>query len=98
MHVAGPYLEGPGSFAVQMHQLTGPEDATRTVNFWLDQGVDSFKAYMFITSAELGAAITAAHKRGAKATGHLCSIGFREAADLGIDDLEHGLFVETEFS
>jgi hypothetical protein len=30
-------------------------------------------------------------------TGHLCSIGFREAADLGIDDLEHGLFVDTEF-
>ncbi len=97
MHVTGPYLEGKGSWAIQMHQLTGPEDATRTVNFWLDQGVDSFKAYMFITPAELGAAITAAHKRGAKVTGHLCSIGFREAADLGIDDLEHGLFVDTEF-
>jgi len=97
MHVTGPYLEGKGSWAIQMHQLTGPEDAIRTVNFWLDQGVDSFKAYMFITPAELGAAITAAHKRGAKVTGHLCSVGFREAADLGIDDLEHGLFVDTEF-
>ena len=97
MHVTGPYLEGPGSFAVQMHQLTGPEDATKTVNFWLDQGVDSFKAYMYITPAELSAAIAAAHKRGAKITGHLCSVGFREAAALGIDDLEHGLFVDTEF-
>jgi imidazolonepropionase-like amidohydrolase len=97
MHVTGPYLEGKGSWAIQMHQLTGPEDATRTVNFWLDQGVDNFKAYMFITPEELGAAITAAHKRGAKVTGHLCSVGFREAADLGIDDLEHGLFVDTEF-
>jgi len=27
----------------------------------------------------------------------LCSIGFREAATLGIDDLEHGLLVDTEF-
>jgi hypothetical protein len=80
-----------------LHQLTGPEDATRTVNFWLDQGVDNFKAYMFITRAELGAAIAAAHKRGAKVTGHLCAVNFREAADLGIDDLEHGLFVDTEF-
>ena len=97
MHVTGPYLEGKGSWAIQMHQLTGPEDATRTVNFWLDQGVENFKAYMFITPEELGAAITAAHKRGAKVTGHLCSVGFREAADLGIDDLEHGLFVDTEF-
>src|SRR6266852_3812013 len=79
-----------------MH-LTGPEDATRTVNFWLDQGVDNFKAYNFITADELSAAIHAAHQRGAKVTGHLCSIGFREAAALGIDDLEHGLLVDTEF-
>lgn len=97
MHVTGPYLEGEGSWAVQMHQLKGPEDATKTVNFWLDQGVDNFKAYMFITPAELDAAAIAAHKRNAKITGHLCSIGFREAAALGIDDLEHGLLTDTEF-
>ncbi|HVO82765.1 MAG TPA: hypothetical protein VMT28_18710, partial [Terriglobales bacterium] len=97
IHVTGPYLEGAGSWALQMHKLSGPDDATNTVNFWLDQGVDNFKAYMFITPAELSAATTAAHKRGAKVTGHLCSIGFREAAGLGIDDLEHGLLVDTEF-
>ena len=97
IHATGPYLEGQGSWATQMHGLTGPEDATKTVNFWLDQGADNFKAYMFITPTELSAAITAAHKRGAKVTGHLCSVGFREAAALGIDDLEHGLFVDTEF-
>jgi imidazolonepropionase-like amidohydrolase len=97
MHVTGPYLEGAGSWAPQLHQLSGPDEAVKTVNFWLDQGVDNFKAYMFITRAELGAAIQAAHKRGAKVTGHLCAVNFREAADLGIDDLEHGLFVDTEF-
>jgi imidazolonepropionase-like amidohydrolase len=99
IHVTGPYLEGvaaPG-WLTQLHQLSGPEDAVRTVNYWLDEGVDNFKAYNFITAAELGAAIAAAHKRGAKVTGHLCSIGFREAAGLGIDDLEHGLLVDTEF-
>ena len=80
-----------------MHQLTGPEDATRVVNYWLDTGVDNFKAYMFITADQLSAAAQAAHKRNAKVTGHLCSIGFREAASLGIDDLEHGLVVDTEF-
>jgi imidazolonepropionase-like amidohydrolase len=97
IHVTGPYLEGAGTFALQMHQLNGPEDAAKTVNYWLDEGVDNFKAYMFITPAELAAAVTAAHKRGAKVTGHLCSIGFREAAAIGIDDLEHGLLVDTEF-
>lgn len=97
IHVTGPYLEGKGSWAIQMHQITSPEDAIKTVNFWLDEGVDNFKAYMFITRAELGAAIQAAHKRGAKVTGHICSVTWREAADLGIDDLEHGWFVDTEF-
>jgi imidazolonepropionase-like amidohydrolase len=53
---------------------------------------------MHITRAELGAAIKAAHARGIKVTGHLCSIGFTEAADLGMDDLEHGIVVDQEFN
>src|SRR5262249_19511703 len=97
IHPTGPYLEGPGTFAVQMHELAGPDDATRVVNYWLDNGVEKFKAYMFITSAELSDAVQAGAKRGGKVTGHLCSIGFREAAAIGIDDLEHGLLVDTEF-
>jgi enamidase len=52
---------------------------------------------MHITRAELGAAIDEAHKRRLKVTGHLCSVTYREAAGLGIDDLEHGFFVSTDF-
>src|SRR5438128_9995644 len=95
--ISGPYLEGQGSFAVQMHALRDPDDARKFVNFWADQGATSFKAYNTLTRAELGAAIETAHKRGLKVTAHLCSIGFTEAAELGIDDLEHGLVVDTEF-
>jgi imidazolonepropionase-like amidohydrolase len=97
MHVTGPYLEGPGSWAPQMTELKTTEEAAATVNFWIDRGVDDFKAYNFVSHSVLKAAIEAAHKRGIKVTGHLCSIGFREAASLGIDDLEHGILVDTEF-
>jgi len=38
-----------------------------------------------------------AHKRGLKVTGHLCSIGYKEAAEMGIDNLEHGLMADSEF-
>ena len=96
MDVTGPYLEGTGSFGVQLHELTGPDDARQTVIYWADRGVTSFKAYMNITRAELGAAIEEAHKRGLKVTGHLCSITYPEAVALGIDDLEHGFFVNTQ--
>jgi imidazolonepropionase-like amidohydrolase len=97
MHITAPYLEGRGSFTPVMHELTGPDDARRMVNFWADQGATSFKAYMNITRAELRAAVEEAHKRGLKVTGHLCSIGYREAAEIGIDNLEHGLFADSEF-
>ena len=97
IHVTGPYLEGQGAFTLQMHQLKDAEDARRMVEFWITQGATSFKAYQNITPEELAAAIKAAHAHGLKVTGHLCSIGFREAAALGIDDLEHGLLVDTEF-
>jgi imidazolonepropionase-like amidohydrolase len=96
-YITGPYLEGAGAFTAQMHELSGPEDAARTVDYWAAEGVTSFKAYMNITRAELHAAIDAAHRHNLKVTGHLCSIGFREAAELGIDNLEHGLLVDTEF-
>jgi imidazolonepropionase-like amidohydrolase len=97
IHVTGPYLEGQGAFTLQMHQLKDAEDARRTVEFWIAQGATSFKAYMNITPEELAAAAKAAHAHGIKITGHLCSIGFREAAALSIDDLEHGLVADTEF-
>src|SRR6267154_2880428 len=80
MHITAPYLEGVGSFTPVMHELTGPDDARRMVNFWADEGATSFKAYMNITRDELRAAIEEAHKRGLKVTGHLCSIGSHQAA------------------
>ena len=91
-----PYLNGPNTF-IQMRTLKGPDDARRQVNYWADEGATSFKAYMQITRAELGAAIDEAHKRGLKVTGHLCSVTYSEAADLGIDNLEHAFLASTDF-
>lgn len=91
-----PYLNGPNSF-LQMHALRDEGEATRHVDYWADMGATSFKAYMSITRAQLGAAIEAAHRRGLKITGHLCSVTYSEAADLGIDNLEHGFLAATDF-
>src|SRR5581483_10446028 len=97
LRITGPYLEGAGSFTPDLYELKDADDARRTVAYWSQEGATSFKAYMNITRAELGAAIDEAHKHGFKLTGHLCSVTFSEAADLGIDNLEHGITEDTEF-
>jgi imidazolonepropionase-like amidohydrolase len=96
LDVTGPYLEGAASYFIQMPRLNNPEEARQLVEYWADRGVTSFKAYMNITRAELQAAIQVAHRRGIKVTGHLCSVTYKEAAELGIDDLEHGFLVNTQ--
>ncbi len=98
LDVTGPYLNGPGLPILKMHVLSGPDDATKMVNYWADEGATSFKLYTNITRGEAKAAIDAAHARGLKVTGHLCSVTYREAANLGIDNLEHGFGVMTDFN
>jgi imidazolonepropionase-like amidohydrolase len=96
MDVTGPYLEGASSSTnLQQYHLTGADDARQTVAYWADRGATSFKAYAHITRDELRAAIDEAHKRGLKVTGHLCSVTYEEAIELGIDNLEHGFFENT---
>ena len=95
--VTGPYLQGPGPGPGAMHPLDSEEDARRMVRYWAEEGVTWFKAYTQISRAELGAAIDEAHEHGVKVTAHLCSVGFQEAVELGIDNLEHGLLVNTEY-
>ena len=97
LDVTGPYLDGPTDAASLRPQvLTGPDDARQTVGFWADHGVTSFKAYTQITRSELAAAVAEAHERGLKVLGHLCSVTYVEAAEIGIDSLEHGFFANTE--
>jgi hypothetical protein len=93
-----PYLEGAPTRFAQMHELSGPDDAKRMVDYWAAEGMTSFKAYMNITREELGVAIKQAHAHNLKLTGHLCSVTWPEAIALGIDDFEHGpVFADTEF-
>ncbi len=52
--LTAPYLEGKPTFFAQMHELTGVDDAKRMVDYWADEGMTSYKAYMNITRDELG--------------------------------------------
>ena len=91
IHLTSPYInKRPG-------ESLKPEKLADLINEWADQGVDSLKIYENVNRAELSSIVNTAHQRGLKVTGHLCAVGFVEAAQAGIDNLEHGLAVDTEF-
>ena len=90
IHVSSPYL-----YAI----AEAPDARTiRQASRWMGRpGSDLVQGLQSLRREELDAAINAAHERGLKVTGHLCAVGFQEAIGLGIDNLEHGLLVDTEF-
>ncbi|MGH7720354.1 MAG: amidohydrolase family protein [Gemmatimonadaceae bacterium] len=97
VHLTAPYITG-GSGPGAMAPINSPEAARRFVAYWAAEGMTWIKAYTDISREDLGAAIDEAHKRGMKATGHLCSVSFQEAVDLKIDNLEHGMLVSSDFA
>jgi imidazolonepropionase-like amidohydrolase len=98
VHLTAPYITGGSAgSAGNMAEITSPEAARRFVAYWASEGAEWIKAYTDIRRAELKAAIDEAHSRGLKVTGHLCSVSFQEAVDLGIDNLEHGMLTATDF-
>jgi imidazolonepropionase-like amidohydrolase len=92
-----PYIEREVLPIPEIPFIKSTEEVSKEVAYWIDRGCTSFKAYMNITKADLKEVITLAHKSNIKVTGHLCSITYREAAELGIDNLEHGFIPSSDF-
>ncbi|HEY4063064.1 MAG TPA: amidohydrolase family protein [Puia sp.] len=97
MDVTAPYIERKGFDIPSINIIKDTAEAAASVNFWADKGCTSFKMYMHITQGDLRNVVREAHKRGLKVTGHLCSVTYREAAEIGIDDLEHGFMASSDF-
>lgn len=92
----GPHIDATGRYLNAQGRAPNPEAIARMVNEDAERGATSFKAYTSLRSDELEAAIEAAHARGLRVTGHLCAVGYRKAAALGIDNIEHGLVLDSE--
>jgi len=101
MDVTASYVEDisrdPGFFTTQGSYLNGSQQVLDMMDYWYKRGTTSFKTYETVTRAEMKSAISFAHQKGQKITGHLCSVTFTEAAQLGIDNLEHGLYAASDF-
>lgn len=97
MNVTSPFIEREGYDIPEINFIKNTEEVSKIVNYWADKGVTSFKVYNHITKEDLKLCLSEAHKRGLKVTGHLCSLTYEEASNMGIDNLEHGFRVSSDF-
>jgi imidazolonepropionase-like amidohydrolase len=98
--VSTPHIEREGrvgDYIAQLQSLYGGENIENWLNYWFDKGVTSVKVYNNFTKDDLREIIKVAHARNIKVTGHLCSMTYQEAAEMGIDNLEHSFMAATDF-
>ena len=86
---SGPYFTGPNGKS-NFIRFTNENMIRDTIRYWAKQGVKWFKVYRNTRPQDLKIIIDEAHKNNTKVTGHLCATTYSEAADLGIDAVEHG--------
>lgn len=94
---SSPYFTGPDGKS-NFIRFTDEKVIRDTIRFWAQKGVKWFKAYQGTRPADLRVIIDEAHKNGAKVSGHLCATTYQEAADLGIDAIEHGFIHSRDHS
>ncbi len=97
MDVTSPFIEREGIPIAELGFIKDTKEVSEIVNFWANRGVTSFKLYNNVTKEDMKVCIEEAHKRGMKVTGHLCSVTYEEASNLGIDNLEHGFMASSDF-
>ena len=97
MDLTGPFIERAGTPVPELGIIESPSDGVEMVKYWGKRGINSFKVYQNITKEDLRQVVAAAHAMNKKVTGHICSVTYREAAEIGIDNIEHGFFQSSDF-
>lgn len=97
LHLTAPYFDGSETGIAQLHGVKDAASAVRMVNYWADEGFTSVKVYINLSHELMAATIGAAHQRGLQVTGHIGKVSYREAAEMGIDNLEHGFMAMSDF-
>lgn len=93
--IAGPYIRAGTMRTGAFRGVDSPEEARRFVDEWAGKGATWFKV-MSGPRDVLRWTIDAARARGLRVTGHLCAVTFAEAAEMGIDALQHGFITDSE--
>jgi hypothetical protein len=94
--IGGPYVRGGAGRTGPFRGVSSAEEAQRFVDEWAAQGATWFKVLSGPRNV-LGWMLDAAHARGLHVSAHLCAVTFAEAAEMGIDALQHGFITNSEY-
>lgn len=88
---AGPWMD----LTIYTDALATPaletrKDVERYLDFWLGSGFTSVKVYSRTGPEKARWIVDYAHSRGAKVLGHICNVSYMQAAEMGMDSIEHG--------
>jgi imidazolonepropionase-like amidohydrolase len=87
---AGEYLEmAPGPIP-WMNPVSTVEEARLKVDRWAEAGVSAIKLYASMRGEIMQATIDQAHLHGLKVLAHLHATSYRQAIEMGVDEIYHG--------
>ena len=86
---SGPYFTGPEG-KTNFIRFTNEKAVRDTIQYWANKGVKWLKVYRNTRPSDLQIIVDEAHRNNLKVTGHLCATTYSEAAEIGIDAIEHG--------
>src|SRR6056297_1510203 len=86
---SAPYFTGPEGKS-HFIRFTNETMIRDTIRYWARKGVKWLKVYRNTRPSDLHVIVDEAHKNNLKVTGHLCATSYTEAANIGIDAIEHG--------
>jgi imidazolonepropionase-like amidohydrolase len=89
--LSGPYIEMEPVTVAWMNPVQTPEETRLKIDQWSKQGATSVKIYAAMHGEILRAAIEHGHGHGLKVIAHVGAVTYKEAIEMGIDELFHGI-------
>ncbi len=94
LFLSGPLLSEHAEHLARLIPLSNIRDADharRIIRFWAEEGFDAVKVYRGMTPNMLRVVVEEARKQRLPVLGHLQAVTCGEAAEIGIDSIEHGV-------
>lgn len=94
--LAGEYLEMDPVTVRWMNPLFTPEEARLKIDYWASQGATAIKMYARMSGEIMRTSAEHAHEMGLRVYAHVGATEWKDAIEMGVDELFHGVLALPE--